>query len=402
LAFEWNKGALKSLVDNFMDVEPEEPSEPEPLPLDHDKQRTGRREHHETNEPTGQRDYLGYYVPASHGTPKRYGIHFCADKMRWQATKMAKESSSLGERDIHEALIVKVFWHEVGHAWIEDIVASIGENISSKEEARKKYLAAQERWGAYIFLEEAICNTIALRMLRFYLRESENSLMIEAFKTFMKSQGKGYSWFRDLGLWGLRQDELEEDIVELLEKVYKFSKEPAEVAVKSFFAWMVQVPWCTHDRQPLLPEEQQIPPFFLRWKHPLHAEKLKESSSIGEDVGQPNAPILAAALELDTKTLNKLYEEKSTGVLLSKLFVMPPEVFQVWDFIGPHAPLRVIANAARPLRAASDEDLQTIEQLRNCADCYEREPFKGLADNEILVREIKRALIQKRKKSIEI
>jgi len=244
LAFEWNQGVLEPLVRSFMDSkitgeEPKAEDLPE-LPPDHYKQRTRDDKLLVGTHTRG--DMLACYLPASLNTREVYGIKFLVGKVRWQAKQIA-DKYSLPEEEVLEALIVKIFWHEVGHAWVEDIVSLIDKDF-------RIYKRVHTDCGGYIYDEEALCNTLALRMLRLYLRDSSgfppdrpDSPMIDSFKKFMKSQGRGYRNFVDLNPWETNKErskeeapreekrqinshkKLEQQIEDLLSDVYGFERE---------------------------------------------------------------------------------------------------------------------------------------------------------------------------------
>jgi hypothetical protein len=374
LAFEWNKGALEPLVRSFMKVEPEDPSpDPEdqtPLPDDHDQQpvwdmvdNQSQRPDALLNDETTQRDFLAFYKAACRAKPSDYGIHFRVGKIRGLALRLEKRlhdltkaSRPVEESEVLEALIVKIFWHETGHAWIEDIAASI-------EPSLEKYNSAQERWGAYIFMEEAICNTIALRMLRFYLRESRTSPMIKTFTEFMKTQGKGYNRFEDLGPWGDKQDVLEKNIIRLLTEVYDYDDKDADKWTIDFFAHDAQLKWMTHDRHHISPSSPMHPSgtrnlYMQHWKHPLHAHQAQ----------LPSARLLLVAIEL----ANSLKSGKETSKLKAEVETIldqHPEAIHASDFIGPDAALRICDGLLEYLPLGL---LKKLKVLPESVDCYRR------------------------------
>ncbi len=403
LAFEWNKGVLGPLVRSFKAVDPEEPKA-EDLP-----ELPDTRPHCDNDRQGGTHyrgDMLACYKPASLNTQDAYGIHFFVGKIRWQAQQItdelgASESSNLGD-EVLEALIVKMFWHEVGHAWVEDIASEI-------ESSLKTYKEVHEDYGGYIPDEEAFCNTLALRMLRFYLREDKEAPLIDAMRSFMLSQGTGYRRFEDFNPWEIEENEkstfekLKKQMEDLFLDVYRLE---ASGAIEKFFhAGSDRALWVTHDAYP---NDETVPPCMLNWKHPLHADDIKKGTS----QGQPLPKLLKGARELD-EIARKLADEsnfatkdelkkREAGVKsrIKELLETNPHAVYACDFLGPDAPFHVHKN----ITIAFPSEETQLQQLSDHLSSPKPIDWYGNTANKFSHWRIKRLLMSKFKneRNIEI
>ncbi len=406
LAFEWNKGPLEPLVASFKEIHLEEPKAeqlPE-LPPDHDKQPTKDNQPFEGQLSRG--DTLACYRPASlhRKDPDQYGIWFFVGKVRWQAfqiaEKLRKTDAAISEDEVLEALIVQIFWHEVGHAWIEDIASTIDKDLEI-------YTSVHKQYGGYIFDEEAFCNTLALRMLRFYLREDKNAPLIDAMKRFMRSQGRGYRRFEDFNPWGTEEngkstfEELKKQIEDLFHDVYRFERAEASGAIGKFFhAGSNGALWVTHDASP---NDKPVPPCMLNWKHPLHADGIKKGTSQGQLLPK----LLKGAQELD-EIARKLADESNSATKdelkkrgagvksrIKELLETDPHAVYACDFLGPDAPFHVRRGitTAFPSQKAQLQQLlkhlsppRPIDWYGNTAEkLWSRLFVKKLVDDEHLI-----------------
>lgn len=398
LAFEWNQGVLEPLVRSFMDskITAEEPKAedlPE-LPPDHYKQPT-----RDDKRPVGTHtrgDMLACYLPASLNTREVYGIKFFVGKVRWQAKQIADEYS-LPEEEVLEALIVKIFWHEVGHAWIEDIASELDPELEA-------YKRVRDGIGRYIFHEEAVCNTIALRMLRLYLREPKDTPLIHAMKEFMTKQGEGYRDFEDLNPWETQKEtrkkeapqeeatetrshqKLEQQIEDLLAdvKVYRFERKRASDAIRRFFTVESDpARWVTHDD---LPDNQNVAPFLLNWRHPLHADQIDKDESQRQSVPQFLNDIMKGH---DAAGIKKLLEDNPDAVLAC-------------DFLGPDATYHYNNKIGDllPSEVTHLKKLKTCLSRHKLIDCYGNSAEK--LKREVRNKLIRLVLSQSKQPPIEI
>jgi hypothetical protein len=109
-----------------------------------------------------RRDMIAWYVPA-HTNSGDYGIHFDAGKVRALAgiLKACSSDSNITRDEWLITAILACFWHEVGHAWIEDLV-TIAEAVAESA----FYVHTNHAYKSYIFMEEALCNTSVTGMVK--------------------------------------------------------------------------------------------------------------------------------------------------------------------------------------------------------------------------------------------
>jgi hypothetical protein len=181
-----------------------------------------------------QRDPIAWYCPASFFPPEKYGIHFDAAKVRRLALNLEKHdpSASLTQDEWLVAAIVKIFWHEICHGWVEDLCHLV-ESLNGENHYKKTHW----KFKGYIFMEEALCNSVALWMLKFFFQShKQKNVIFASVIDFMKSQPKGYRDFRnDMPQWAGQSDWISENLRKLLVKVYGFrSNEAARHAVAIF------------------------------------------------------------------------------------------------------------------------------------------------------------------------
>jgi hypothetical protein len=181
-----------------------------------------------------QRDPIAWYCPASFHPPEKYGIHFDAAKVRRLALKLERYagSAALSEDEWLVASIVKVFWHEICHGWVEDLCHLI-ESLNGENH----YVKTHGKYKSYIFMEEALCNTVSLGMVKFFFQShQQKELIFDSVIQFMKNQPKGYKDFRrDMPQWAGQSDWISENMRKLLVDVYGFRSTAAvQHAVNTF------------------------------------------------------------------------------------------------------------------------------------------------------------------------
>lgn len=255
LAFEWNLPAWKEIAHAFEVAAASGactqhgtlPSAGQPQPKwdinDPDKapketeetERDGK-----TREGTWtKRDLIAWYAPANFHKPANYGIHFDAPKVKQLAETLAqkaRESGNASACDETDWLITAIFvcyWHEACHGWVEDLCSLI-----STITAEDRYKEAELRYGCYIEMEEALCNTVALWMLAtLWDDKAKQQAILAAARAFMEGQGPGYRDFGDFGRWKSNRDRLKKNMARLLDKVYGFdpSTGAIEHALNVFF-----------------------------------------------------------------------------------------------------------------------------------------------------------------------
>ena len=121
-----------------------------------------------------QRDPFAWYVPAHNGT-NDYGIHFDSCKLSAVARKLADiaPNAGLAPGDWLIGAIEMALWHEVTHAWVEDLV-SLAESITGSD----FYTQTNRRYASYIFMEEAICNSSSAGMLKMFFQSHPDKASI--------------------------------------------------------------------------------------------------------------------------------------------------------------------------------------------------------------------------------
>lgn len=239
LEFEWRDKEIKKVAEVFKSYDPapetenisnvknpgdEIPDQPEWDLQEPEAERDHLNDNPEDNDPNSvwiQRDVIAWYCPASFHPSDKYGIYFDVAKVR----RLGLRLNSYGGQEIQEddwliAAIITCFWHEICHAWIEDICHLIDPN----KRGSAVYRNTHYKYRGYIFMEEAICNTVALWMVQFFFKKHKAKAKIfESIQTFMRSQGRGYRSFCDCGQWPSNSDRVSANISKLLSRVYGFS-----------------------------------------------------------------------------------------------------------------------------------------------------------------------------------
>jgi hypothetical protein len=202
-------------------------NQPEQQSNDHQRKEK-RRNQKKDAEPVSvwrRRDPMAWYSPASFHPAETYGIHFDAAKVRRMALRL-EDSGAAGPTpdDWLIAAILTNFWHETCHAWVEDLC-----HLTESLNGENTYKATNGKYHCYIFMEEALCNTVALWMLKFFFRSHRHKKAVfEAVMDFMRSQPKGYRDFRrGMPQWAAESDWMSGSLQQLLTKVYEFSSSGA-------------------------------------------------------------------------------------------------------------------------------------------------------------------------------
>lgn len=187
----------------------------------------------DSDESITTRELIAWYSPACFNPPSKYGIHFDAGAVlklsnELQGAKYSQDTSLV-------AAILISFWHEVCHAWIEDLT-SIAHFITGID----YYKYAVKKYKNYIFMEEALCNTAALGMLEVFFSDPQDSQyrqeLLEKVMQYMRSQPKGYSYFRRLKRSWVTYDEVFlKNVLKLLKRIYSIDHQTALHAISCFF-----------------------------------------------------------------------------------------------------------------------------------------------------------------------
>lgn len=180
-----------------------------------------------------RRDPIAWYCPASFHAPEKYGIHFDGAKVRRLALKLEKiGGNGPSSDDWLVAAILKCFWHETCHAWVEDMCY-----LTQSLNGENTYTKTNNEYKCYIFMEEALCNTVALWMMKFFFQSHDHKNEIfDSVVSFMKGQPKGYrNFWSEVPQWAGQSDRISANLRKLLIEVYGFSSAGAvEHAVNTF------------------------------------------------------------------------------------------------------------------------------------------------------------------------
>jgi len=190
-------------------------------------------------------DTIAWYYPATYsdGDANLYGIYFATEKVLDHGADLcakARETSGFIDANVANCVaILECYYHEVCHGWIEDLVY-LAEPDTKK--ASGLYKAALYKFNSYIFLEEALCNSVAHGAIRslFGLNKwiDTSKALIEASATLMRECGDGYKDFVDS--WDtppfMPSDLLfQQEAVRLLVEAYNIEETRAGTAVRNFF-----------------------------------------------------------------------------------------------------------------------------------------------------------------------
>lgn len=158
------------------------------------------------------RELLAYYCPAHTNRIERYGIHILKAGVAKIAGKIRSSLSfNVSDELLKEIIllvIIKFTAHEHCHSVIEDL-CTIVEFLTeeSGDRFRRTYSKVNERYGSYLFMEEAICNSVAAGALdmalnpkddqaaTFVADEAQRTEILHAFHQWMRNQPKGYRDF---------------------------------------------------------------------------------------------------------------------------------------------------------------------------------------------------------------
>lgn len=188
-------------------------------------------------------DRIAWYCPAHFHRGKQkgeYGIHFDVVKVVGMGKSISAKASNPEDRKLKPEDWVLValqicIWHEVCHGWVEDL-CSLAESITGVD----YYTQATRRYGFYILMEEALCNTAALGMSLFsfnggsQINHCKNQL--QAARDWMRSQPPGYKDFSAKGWnWSPLNDGFLRNMRRLLLDIYEIPEPVATHALRVFF-----------------------------------------------------------------------------------------------------------------------------------------------------------------------
>lgn len=152
-------------------------------------------------------DRAAYYCPVTffHASPhsrQYYGVHILERGVASWAKSLI--SSNLAPPEICYGLAsLKLFAHELCHAWIEDLCYLINHTTT---EIRPRYENTLQQYNSYIFMEEAICNTAAYSVLYNNLIINKNNHLVQInchsvlqeFVSQMRASPRGYRNFVEI------------------------------------------------------------------------------------------------------------------------------------------------------------------------------------------------------------
>lgn len=189
---------------------------------------------------------IAWYCPAHFHLGEKirdYGIHFDVAKVVGMAKSLSEKVPAASSPEIQDAdwvllAFVTCIWHEVCHGWVEDLCC-LAEGVTGFD----YYTETHRRYGSYIIMEEALCNTSAHGMLRvFYGREDDDHdikpdilCQLTASTDWMRSQPPGYSDFAPISWWSAHNAVFLLNMQRLLEEVYGVPQEVATHVMRVFF-----------------------------------------------------------------------------------------------------------------------------------------------------------------------
>ena len=194
-------------------------------------------------------DKIAWYRPAHYSEldsseiPKHaYGIYFDALKVLEYAETLVDEGST-DETKMNVAKCVAIigcYYHEMCHAWVEDIV-TLAECSSGQDRKEGFYQSAMTANGSYIYLEEALCNSVAFgEASRFFTLNSEaigkfQDEILTKLEQSMRGSGPGYMHFRrddsfeHTNIWFIRE------MARHLHESYLIDIDSAKTLVRNYF-----------------------------------------------------------------------------------------------------------------------------------------------------------------------
>jgi hypothetical protein len=189
-------------------------------------------------------DIPAWYQPAHFNPPNEYGIYIT----RWGIVSYAESIINMNSKISREEALVSalalLWWHELSHAWIEDICSLI-ESLTGDNH----YSGTLKRYNSYIFMEEAICNSSAYGNLASVLdvrkpiggaNFTENTItnkqnILDAVKKIFRGQRKGYSDFYEFDCWVHVKKIFFSSVAKLIHEVYEYESFSVQHALASFF-----------------------------------------------------------------------------------------------------------------------------------------------------------------------
>jgi hypothetical protein len=193
---------------------------------------------------------LAWYSDAHRHEIIDYGIHIKRGAVakilpRLESFLNAK-STPQDRRILMFSILFKIYAHERCHGWVEDI-SSLTDFLHEENEAdrrKRRYARTLNRLRAYIFLEEALCNTAAHGLLYHQLHKVDElrgiglvgdlipdfdpSEIMDAFRDWMRSQPAGYRDFSEITERPQESSLFKANLVRLLtdRRIYGYEQDP--------------------------------------------------------------------------------------------------------------------------------------------------------------------------------
>lgn len=160
---------------------------------------------------------LAWYASAHRNEIRDYGIHIRVNGVaktvqRLEEIIVANSHLPQDKKILIFAVFFKFYAHELCHAWVEDLCSLIDFIHEEKgHRGKRRYALTLDRFHAYIFLEEALCNTAAYGLLHDQLHaihdnkasgysaatpDFDPDVILNAFEHLMRGQPNGYRDFK--------------------------------------------------------------------------------------------------------------------------------------------------------------------------------------------------------------
>lgn len=212
-------------------------------------------------------ELIAWYCPAHFHSVEEYGIHFDLGKVVKMGKSISSGNSNIWPKQWVLLALQICAWHEVCHGWAEDL-CSLAQTISGED----YYSTARKKYGSYIIMEEALCNTVAYAMTWQQLRLNgrpvcEPDTMIAAAEKWMRTQPPGYKDFIALKQpWVSFSDIFLINVGRLLERIYQIPKSLSEHVIRFFFCHPEQQKHPV--RLPRLSSEKHL----VHYGYPMHEQ----------------------------------------------------------------------------------------------------------------------------------
>ena len=240
----------------------EAPSPHEPANQESPTSKGGQGRNPESDPCRGWRmEFLAWYSDAHRNEIRDYGIHIRRGSVAKILPRIENYLSRKGKpqdpKILMFSILFKIYAHELCHGWVEDLCSLIDFlHEETAERAKRRHALTLDRLRAYIFLEEALCNTAAHGLLQHQLQALhglrnaggigasllafEPDKVMDAFREWMRSQPKGYRDFSEISERPQESSLFKANLVRLLTdpRIYGYRHDPFIIRdiVEGYFA----------------------------------------------------------------------------------------------------------------------------------------------------------------------